>query len=210
MNRARLQQMIQKRKSESEMLSSLDQQLVKLKNPAEYSPANLLAYSEALEKYQADAQQQAQLLAAMASQAGRKINDQDNLMAILNQSVHGQFLDCLDDFTKLQQKFQAFLSKSGKKSSSSSSPAIVVAAAAPASAPAANGSAANGASPDASGDKKKKKKKNKNKNKAAAAGGAAAAAGAKPEAGVDGKEKEKSPMEQKEQKQQAVADSNQK
>jgi len=184
------------------MLQSLDQQLLKLKHPVEYTPALLLAYSEALEKYQTDAQQQAQLLAAMSAQTGRKINDQDNLMGILNQSVHGQFLDCLDDFTKLQQKFQAFLSKNNKKGSS---PAIVVAA----PAAAANGSspatadAANGSSPDAGDKKKKKKKKNKNK---------AEKAGAKPEADVDGKEKEKtpSPSEQKEQKPQPASDSNQK
>jgi len=183
------------------MLSALDQQLVKLKNPAEYTPALLLSYSEALEKYQSDAQQQAQLLAAMASSTGRKINDQDGLMTLLNSSVHGQFLDCLDDFTKLQQKFQAFLSKSKKHSS----PAIVVAAPAPsAAAAAADGSqaAANG-SPDA-GDKKKKKKKKKKTT---------ATAATKPEAGVDfkGKEPEKPlPTEQKEQKQQATSDSNQK
>jgi len=142
------------------MLSALDQQLVKLKNPAEYTPALLLSYSEALEKYQSDAQQQAALLAAMASSTGRKINDQDNLMTILNNSVHGQFLDCLDDFTKLQQKFQALLSSKSKKSSGMSSlsvaapaPSVVAAAAADVS-PAADGS------PDG-GDKKKNKKKKK-------------------------------------------------
>jgi len=93
MNRLRLQEKLQKKKRETSVLEKLDGQRAKLQEEGGATPANLLTYMEALDKY----------------------SNRPAFRPLLEQSaLHSVLLDSLDDFTKFQQKFVQTTNKKKK------------------------------------------------------------------------------------------------
>jgi len=93
MNRARLQEKLQKQKKEASVMEKLDAIRAKLET-SEFSPALLLTYMEAIDKYH---------------------NRSLSKPLVESSPLHSPFLGSLDDFTNFQAKFNEIVKK--KKSS---------------------------------------------------------------------------------------------